>query len=614
MTIYVIGMKKPKHGKLKQISSKVDRVPLCKNPSSMSIGLVPYQVAFLSLKKPPSIVDTMPIATPQGTLDFKSVDTITFVGASSNTVIDTTTGSLGVGVDGNGPTSNLHVVGHTRLEGDINMLHTSNTASIKLNSNVVTEFPRSKKLIKYPRVALSTNAGNHSALGSGYTQDGYTVKVSSELAADYVGTKAFTNTNLNNSDTWISDQLKYSSGNPVSVTTNVNKFGQNGEWLEIKLPNKIKLSSTRIFSRRQYFTERNDTADIWASNTGTDGDWVKLTTINFNDTYTDVIPMVAEIDTQNYYSYFAIQITEVGWTNGTYVNIGEWELFGIPEYDPEADGVDVTVKSVPNVPNTDWLEVYYDAKNYSGSGDVQDETTNNRDAEMNATFDNGEIKAFSFSGAHTSNVTTSDHGLGTGDVPYTVSYWFKRIQQRNSYDYLYIMGSGGSIGQASLMWILNDQLHLDHWSTNTRYNEPIQNNRWYHVAAGHRGGEAVTNDFLFIDGQNAGVSVSTPQTFNLQGSKLTLGTSHNTTNEFLEGSIANFRVFNRALTSDEIYQLYAYQKEDFGHGDLGMTLKAGRLGIGTSEPKAALDVRGDVILTGNFSQIITGVGLSLIHI
>ena len=38
------------------------------------------------------------------------------------------------------------------------------------------------------------------------------------------------------------------------------------------------------------------------------------------------------------------------------------ELFGIPEYDPEAHGTDVTVKSYPNVPNTDWLEVYYDAK------------------------------------------------------------------------------------------------------------------------------------------------------------------------------------------------------------------------------------------------------------
>ena len=36
--------------------------------------------------------------------------------------------------------------------------------------------------------------------------------------------------------------------------------------------------------------------------------------------------------------------------------------YGTPEYDPEAHGTDVTVKSYPNVPNTDWLEVYYDAK------------------------------------------------------------------------------------------------------------------------------------------------------------------------------------------------------------------------------------------------------------
>ena len=63
----------------------------------------------------------------------------------------------------------------------------------------------------------------------------------------------------------------------------------------------------------------------------------------------------------------------------------------------------------------------------------------------------------------------------------------------------------------------------------------------------------------------------------------------------MNGSIANFRLFNRALTSDEVWQLYAYQKEYFGHGDLSMTLKAGRLGIGTSEARAVLDVRGDVM-------------------
>jgi hypothetical protein len=80
----------------------------------------------------------------------------------------------------------------------------------------------------------------------------------------------------------------------------------------------------------------------------------------------------------------------------------------------------------------------------------------------------------------------------------------------------------------------------------------------------------------------------------LAGTTFKLGSNLAGTQAF-DGSIANFRLFNRALTSDEIYQFYAYQKEYFGHGDLGMTLKAGRLGIGTSEPRAALDVRGDIM-------------------
>jgi hypothetical protein len=73
------------------------------------------------------------------------------------------------------------------------------------------------------------------------------------------------------------------------------------------------------------------------------------------------------------------------------------------------------------------------------------------------------------------------------------------------------------------------------------------------------------------------------------GTTLVVGANAGGTQVF-DGSIANFRLFNRALTSDEIYQLYAYQKEYFGHGALGMTLKAGRLGIGTSEPRAMLQV------------------------
>jgi hypothetical protein len=502
---------------------------------------------------------------------------------TANLFVDTVNSRIGVNTSI--PTESLDVV------GNMNLQQVSNTASIKLNSNVVTEFNRSKKLIKYPRVALTQNALNN----------GYTVIQSGTNSNE--NRKAWT---LFNNDVTTSDQYhavpQSGESNPYDASTGAYEPDAGfedglgdvaGEYVYVVMPDKIKLQGVSVHPRDVVLARSAESARFMGSNDGTT--WVDLGGYgNYVWGSGSQEPgNFFTVDSNEYYNYIGVVWTKVkGGSGGDTVNMTEVQFFGVPEYDPEADGVDVVVKSVPNVPNTDWLEVYYDAKNYSGSGDVQDESGNDRDAEMNATFDNGEIKAFNFSGAYTSNVTTSDHGLGTGDVTYTVSYWFKRIRKRNTYDYLYIMGNGGSVGQASLMWILNEQLSLDHWSTQTRYNEPIQNNRWYHVAAGHRGGVAVTNDFLFIDGQNVGVSVSTPQTFDLQGSKLTLGTSHNSVNEFLEGSIANFRLFNRALTSDEIYQLYAYQKEYFGHGDLGMTLKAGRLGIGTSEPRAMLDVNG----------------------
>jgi len=543
----------------------------------------------------------MPIATPQGTLDFKSVDTITFVGASSNTVIDTTTGSLGVGVDVNGPTSNLHVVGHTRLEGDINMLHTSNNSSMKVNSNVVTEFPRSKKLIKYPRVAMT--ADNQP---TGYVASASTSTSNREpyQAFDNVLYSSW-HEPVYQPSPYPNTDGAYTGGSGTVYDTN----GYQGEYLQIQLPEKIKLYNYSISNRPAAGIEGRQPKDakIFASNDG--NTWIDIHTHSDGGGTYDIAGETRSFQldniTETHYKYYRLVVNSIiqGGTSDT-ANISQWQLYGTPEYDPEAHGTDVVVKSVPNVPNTDWLEVYYDAKNYSGSGDVQDETTNNRDAEMNATFDNGEIKAFSFNGAYTSNVTTSDHGLGTGDVTYTMSYWFKRTAVAGSYDYVVMLGNGGVDYSSALMWINNNQLTLDHWNAALRVLDPIKLDTWYHVAAGHSGGDtpSLENDFIYINGKKVTPEITqTAAPFTLAGSKLTLGSEHNGTTEFLNGSIANFRLFNRALTSDEVWQLYAYQKEYFGHGDLSMTLKAGRLGVGTSEPRAALDVWGGIYANGGQS-------------
>ena len=531
----------------------------------------------------------MPIATPQGTLDFKSVDKVTFVGASSNTVIDTTTGSLGVGVDVNGPTSNLHVVGHTRLEGDIDMLHTANTASIKLNSNVVTEFPRSKKLIKYPRVALTQNALNNGYAAEASTENNGTSTGQAYRAFDGIvaGERGYH-----------SAASTYSSGSYTGSVSITDAHGtqHQGEWIKLQMPTteKMKLSgfsfSPRYVSTAEYRHRTPYKGVFLGSTNGTGTNWYP---IHYFDNFTvpelTTVSRTFENNTNDYYNHIALVVYEVG-PNATYgdvLNFAEMELFGLPEYDPESDGVDVTVKSLPNVPNTDWLEVYYDAKNYT-SGVVQDLSTNSFDGTLTngASFNNSDgIGKFVFDGSN-DYISGSIPSTFTGNQTYTFSIWVKPDSHPSGFVGVFEVGTRSPDDAMGLYFDTGKIIHLA-YADNLATTTVATIGQWVHITGTYTSGDrrVYANGNLLKQDDYSGLT--------LAGTTFKLGSNLAGTQPF-DGSIANFRLFNRALTSDEIYQLYAYQKEYFGHGDLGMTLKAGRLGIGTSEPRAALDVRGDI--------------------
>ena len=575
----------------------------------------------------------MPLATPQGTLDFKSVDTITFVGASSNTVIDTTTGSFGVGVDANGPTSNLHVVGDALITGNVadltivsnvNMLHTSNTASIKLNSNVVTEFPRSKKLIKYPRVAMT-----------GATTGGYTATASGEESATRQVENLFNNLKSESGGGWRSNTGYNSSG----VYTGSSNLGSDsggtafanadkGEWVKIQLPHKIQLNSFTLTPRlstgvpsgsalsygRAEFIKNGK---IWGSLNGTS--WSVVHTISGSGASSDTVTNSYTVSSSTAYNYFALVVTNTnsGLAGIAGTSLSEWELYGTPEYDPEAHGVDVVVKSVPNVPNTDWLEVYYDAKDLAdGSTTVNDlksvGTANNGVANGNLSVSDG---AFTFDGSGdyiSSTVTTT-----TGAFIHTFAFWMNIPSSAATNSTLIGFGTQASDEASVIRFDGVDKFRWYFWGNDIKFTTPNVRDKWVHVVATYDGG----NESGITVG-NVGVSrkifINTKETTVIENVSSSAGsdalnllsTSHAfrvgsslANSDVMTGKIANARLFNRALTSDEIYQLYAYQREYFGHGVLGMTLKAGRLGIGTSEPRAALDVRGDIHATGSLNPV-----------
>ena len=73
-----------------------------------------------------------------GILKFQGTNKATFVGATSNVVIDTVKSSLGIGVDVDGPTSNLHVVGNAYVSTELTVGGTVTAAGFAGNATTAS--------------------------------------------------------------------------------------------------------------------------------------------------------------------------------------------------------------------------------------------------------------------------------------------------------------------------------------------------------------------------------------------------------------------------------------------------------------------------------------------
>jgi hypothetical protein len=598
----------------------------------LKTGTLPSTVTGTGVKKVRLMFErTILSVTVDGTLIFTHDDT----GGPRPRVYSTTAGGfLNFFTDG-GALKNLKIVnekwisdgtsniayvggGEVAVGQSLNLQQVSNTSMIKMNSNVVTEFPRSKKLIKYPRVALTANSSG-----------GYVASASSTYT-NFNPYEAFDNEDPDSTAYWSGSTQVYNTNGTwggstaAAYTTNVGGVSKYGEWIQIQLPNKIKYNYSKIKAPSPVARQPRD-GYILGSN-DTTGAWTILH--RFEDvtrsSLDDLVTYTPPSESTQFFQYFRLVIETI--SDGTrYAGVNTWDLFGLPEYDPEAHGTDVTVKSYPNVPNTDWLEVYYDAKGLA-TGAVDSSISGLGGTTISATkLGDPQVSndAFVFDGS--GDVIVSGATSLSGNPQLSYSVWFKTNSILSGTQSNSIVMIGHAAGDKSLGFRIkglgetikpgNYRFYVYGGATNESVDTDIKAEigTWTHATIVYDG----LNSKLYMDGKFTVENTNTTTDLALDsGAKVALGNYINSSgavttisaNDSYDGSIANFRLFNRALTSDEIYQLYAYQKEDFGHGDLSMTLKAGRLGIGTSEPRATLDVRGDVILTGNFSQIITGIG------
>jgi len=522
--------------------------------------------------------------------------------------------------------------------GGLDLTQVSNVAQIKSSSNVVVQFEKTRRLVKYPRVKMATDDESSTT--------GYVASASSYLT----GAESYKAFDGNYATYWHSQYPYYNStsgvyepGNTASGTgtptgtlpTTELITQQKGEYITLKLEHRIQVKEVHIYPRLEstagdFSTQLRSQAPqvfvVVGSNTGLAGSWEVLhsvarlrwtqtpnaahqfSTWSVGYSMNNRMPIIIDVENDGQYRYVGLITKAIKYNGGQYaLSISQLHFLGHPEHDPDSNGTDVVIKHKASKPfcadgNDPSLKLYYEPRNWTGGNILVDETSNGRDATLNKVIHHETPAAFEWTGADTSNIYLSNHGLGTGDVVFSIAFWFCKTKEptHTGAQYIFKLGTGGTLYQSVLWWgNSSGDFTMDMWGqyTPARYNFSI--NRWYHVCLQHAGGYAndpFTNR-IFINGERISTAHHAPgtlgQMLNLQGSTLQFGYGFGTP-EHSHAKLGNFRIYNRVLTEHEIWQLFAMDREHYLGANLpgDIVLKNGRVGIGTSEPRAMLDVAG----------------------
>jgi hypothetical protein len=403
--------------------------------------------------------------------------------------------------------------------------------------------------------------------------------------------------------------------------------GVMGEWVKLEFPYKANISQISILPvdiqistlAPEDFTIMGSSDDInWTTlRTVTGATW---TAHNFNE-YT--LPSTTS------YKYFALVVSRTVGANQ--LSIQELRYFGTREQGQSVlhDGQLTLTKSltVPRIgpaldaddtPRRDRLVVEYNTStNPTFEGAVRDTSGRGNDIIMhgNAKYDTSE-KAFRLDGT-SGTYMSGTQNLGTGTPAHTITGWFKQVVSLNNWTYVMFIGTSGT-GQMSGMLISNTgQIVFDIFNTRIDTTFNASTGIWHHFAGVFKGGTSVWDNAstdLYINGQleaSAAPDSGTQYPFSLTGNGIQFGSSTNF-NRYFNGFISQFKLYDTALTAEEVKTLYDMGRCDEGHHVVNFSKTRVGIGLGDGEaPGAALDIRGDVSIEGLVQRVGGARGLQI---
>jgi hypothetical protein len=411
--------------------------------------------------------------------------------------------------------------------------------------------------------------------------------------------------------------------------------GISGEWITLKLPYKINLKSVAIAPRSGNTLSQRSAGSgvILGSNDGNNWDQLHsfsgLTATDYE--FTNINNIIAP----GYYKTIAIVVTElVGkppTININSLNISEIKFFGTREQGQSVlhDGQLTLTKNltVPRIgpaldaddtPRRDRLVVEYNTStNPTFEGAVRDTSGRGLDAILrDATYDATD-KSIRVGTSQDIFLAQGIPGK-SGDVT-NVSYsiWFNADNVTDANQIIMSQISAYAVGVGLTLALNTNELQLGFgyaYSSGQQIGGAVLNaisaGQWYHVVAIKKGSGTLNATTLpdileiYINGEKKTLSHGGGTgTLNVGTDHwLIIGSiqdTHSTTEEF-KGNVSSIKYYDTVLTAEEVKTLYDMGRCDEGHHVVNFSKTRVGIGLGDGEaPRAALDVRGDLYLSGN---------------
>jgi hypothetical protein len=438
---------------------------------------------------------------------------------------------------------------------------------------------------------------------------------SSKFNNDYPAFNAF-NESLNDSvhatSTYNGAASQYNTSTGIYIGSNVTVAGgttYSGDWVQLEIPNKIKLKSINLASYATSISGRPPKTGVFLGSVN-GNDWEVVYTLTGATTWPANAYLSYVVNSSSYYSHFRFVVQEIQATNDGLVAIQGIKYFGTPAPSSLEDGHLTLGKALtlPRVsghpagaetPRAESLVVHYDTtvdSVVSGTTVVDTSGSGNNGAISGAVYSSSE-RALTFD-------SVNDHMTGTLNNPsgawvHSVSCWYKPLSVDNGV--LWCIGGNA----------VNKQIGLNNVNGSIRFyiygcdstpspTTTFTTNKWHHVVAVFKNSETtttngiVTGRELYIDGVKQTLTATSPQYALNFDANTSFRIANQYNAEYNHGAFSNFKIWGGvALTADEVAAEYA-----LGRTGKALNITDTAVCLGGTAPRAQLDVRGTGMFDG----------------